>query len=276
MRDILARNTVLSVVVASLAFLSAPVSGADISAYASFDISSAYVLYCARQNKEPCFWTYGALDFCGDRLGTLELSLWQNTDMTCRRKETMGRMNEWDWRAAYLNTLEIADGWRINAEIGHIWYKYHGLRGKEASKAYATMMEVYGRLSCENPYLTPYVFAAYDHRVTEGTFALLGVKRSFEMSPRWSFTPELSIGGGDGRYLACLYPPWGGEDVGTSISCSQLSGRLDFKITKSISFYAAMAFSVIVDDEIRQAISRDGSDYANQFVWGNIGVSICY
>ena len=31
----------------------------SVSGYGSFDVSSAYVLYGARMNKEPCYWTYG-------------------------------------------------------------------------------------------------------------------------------------------------------------------------------------------------------------------------
>lgn len=244
-----------------------------VNAYASFDASSAYVLYCARQNKDPCFWTFAEIDLLGGRCGTMALSLWQNTDATSRRKNTMRRMNEWDWRVAYLNVFQIAEDWTLAGEAGHIWYKYHGLRGKEVSKAFATMMELYGRVSLDNPYLTPYLFATFDHRVTEGMFVLAGIKRDFRLSQKLVFTPEITIGGGDDRYLSCLYPA---RKTDAAVACTQLSGRLEYAICRNVALHASLSFSVIADDEIRGAIDEVSSDYAKQFVWGNIGVSVSF
>jgi hypothetical protein len=58
--------------------------------------------------------------------------------------------------------------------------------------------------------------------------------------------------------------------------CTQLSGRLEYAICRNVALHASLSFSVIADDEIRGAIDEVSSDYAKQFVWGNIGVSVSF
>ena len=264
---------------ASAAFLCSGVRSevADIkvSGFGSFDVSSAYVLYGGRQNKEPCYWTYGELTVSESTWGGFGASLWQNTDMTCRRKEYMRRMNEWDWSAFYRNGIDIAEGWRIAGELGHIWYKYHGLRG-EGENIYKTMMEVYGRLQLENPYLTPYAFLAYDWKITKGMFMQLGVKRDFTLPLDIIFTPNLLVGGGDPRYLDNLYPPWGAGDVKGGLSYVEISGKLAYWFNEHFGVHAQIAYSIIANDKIRNGIENDNSDYRKQFVWGSVGVDVAF
>lgn len=62
---------------AAIAAVSCAVVRADlnVSGFGSFDLSSAYVLYGGRQNKEPCYWTYGELNLNADAWGTLGVDL---------------------------------------------------------------------------------------------------------------------------------------------------------------------------------------------------------
>ena len=247
----------------------------SVSGYGSFDVSSAYVLYGARMNKEPCYWTYGELNLSAEEWGSIGASLWQNTDMTCHRKDTMRRMNEWDWSAYLRKKYDITEDWRIAMEVGHTWYKYHGVKNSHES-TYKTIMEVYGRLELENPYLTPHLFAAYDWRITDGTFAVAGLKRNFELPFGITFTPDLTIGGGDDRYLACMYPPWDENAVKGGISYVQLSGKLSYWFNDHFGIHAQIAYDVIACDRIRSGIDADASDYRKQFVWGTVGVDVAF
>ena len=248
---------------------------ASVSGYGAVEVSSAYVLYGGRQNKEPCWWTYGELNFNADAWGSLGASLWQNTDTTCRRKASMRRMNEWDWAVYWRNGIDLAEGWRLSGEIGHIWYKYHGLRGA-GKDVYKTMMEVYGRLELANPCLTPYVAVFHDWKVTDGTFALAGLKRDIALPHGLTFTPDITVGGGDRRYLDNLYPPWGFGGVKGGVSYAQLSGKLSYWFNDHFGVHALLACSVIVDGKIRAGIDADGSDYRKQFVWGTVGVDVAF
>ena len=250
-------------------------AGWEISGYAAFDISSDYVLYGALQNREPCCWTYGELNLLPTSQGGAGISLWQNTDMTCRRKNTMRRMNEWDYAAYYRHRTDIADGWQLAGEAGHIWYKYHGLK-HDAETIYKTMMEAYIRLELQNPFLTPYLFTAYDHQVTEGIFATFGCKRDFQLPFNLTFTPDFTAGGGDERYLACLYPPWGEGKVKSGLSYLQLAGRLSYMFNDHIGIHAQIAYAAIISRHIRSGIDDVETDYRKQFAWGPIGIDFLF
>ena len=246
-----------------------------VSGYGSFDVSSAYVLYGARMNKEPCYWTYGELNLSAGEWGSIGASLWQNTDMTCHRKDTMRRMNEWDWASYLRSGYDIAENWRVAFEAGHIWYKYHGLKDS-AKSIYKTMMEIYGRVELQNPYATPHLFAAYDWRITDGTFVVAGLKRDMELPMDITFTPDLTVGGGDDRYLACMYPPWDEKAVKGGISYVQLSGKLSYWLNDHFGIHAQVAYAVTANDRIRSGIDADASDYRKQFVWGTVGVDVAF
>ena len=248
----------------------------NVSTYGSFDVSSAYVLYGARINKEPCCWTYGEVNINADEWGSAGVSLWQNTDITCRRKDSMRRMNEWDWTAYYRNSFNLSEDWKIAGEVGHIWYKYHGLQNDAAKSVYKTMMEAYGRLELLNPYAVPHLFAAYDWQVTDGCFMIFGVKRDILMPFNITFTPDFTVGGGDDRYLSCLYPPWNGSDIKGGISYVQLSGKLAYWLSENIGVHAQIAYSVIANDAIRSGIEDDDSDYRKQFAWGTCGIDVSF
>lgn len=245
-----------------------------VAGYGSFDLSSGYILYVARENDQPCYWTYAELDFGHRVLGALCASLWQNTDMTTRRKETMRRMNEWDWMVFYRGGIDVCDGWRVAVEAGHLWYTYFGV--KSAYKDYYhTMEEWAGRVALENPYVTPYFEYYYDHQVYEGAFMQGGLRHEFSLPLGLTFTPDLTVGGGDKNYLECMYPPFDGSVAG-GISFVQISGKLAYWFNEHFGVHAMIAFVTIANDDIRGGIDDYGSTYANDFVWGTVGVDFAF
>jgi hypothetical protein len=250
-------------------------SAFSISGYASFDISTAYVSYGSRPNDEACYWSYGELNFSYDPLGTIGIALWQNTDMTTRRKREMRRMNEWDWFLYYRNDYAFSEDWRLNYETGLIWYKYHGLNGHEMRKAYAAMEEIYFKTSFDMPFLTPHFFASYDYAVTDGFYFEGGIKKESPLTDHISFTPNFIAGGGSEKYLSVLYPPWGG--TGEDISHIQLSGTLAYWFNENFGVHAMLAYTVIVNDEIRGAIDDEtATNYSKNYLWGTVGVDFAF
>lgn len=245
-----------------------------VTGYASFDVASGYILYGSRQNDEPCLWAYGELTVGYGEFGALGVSLWQNTDLTSRRSEVMGKMNEWDWTMFYRGGINLAKGWRFQLEAGHIWYRYHHVRLAYRA-AYATMEEWAGRLSLANPYLTPYFECYYDHKVTHGKFMQGGLKRTFEFGDGFSFTPDLTLGGGDKNYNACLYPPYDGSVMGGP-TFVQVASTLAYWFNEHFGVHAKIAYVTLVNDDIRSAVDKDGGTLANDFVWGSIGVDFAF
>ena len=245
-----------------------------VTGYGSFDLSSGYVLYGARENDEPCYWTYGELDFGYADWGSLGVSLWQNTDMTTRRKDSMRRMNEWDWAVFLRSGIDLADGWRFAFEVGHQWYDYHGLTAA-AAPDYKTMGEWFGRVALENPYVTPYFEGYYDHLVYDGAFLQGGLRHAFALPFDLTFTPDLTVGGGSRNYNRCMYPPFDGSAPG-GVTFVQVMGTLAYWFNEHFGVHARLAYVVLTDDDIRRAVSDYGDPYANQFVWGSVGVDFAF
>ena len=245
-----------------------------VTGYGSFDVSSGYVLYGARENDEPCYWTYGEINFGYGSLGSVGASLWQNTDMTTRRKDVMRRMNEWDWAVFYRGGIELVPDWRLAFEAGHIWYVYHGVK-EGWQDAYKTMEEWYGRLALENQFVTPYFEGYYDHQVYQGAFMQGGLRHAFGLPFGLMLTPDLTVGGGSRNYNACLYPPYDGS-VARGITYVQLAGTLAYWFSEHFGVHLKVAYAVLTDNDIRHAVDEENGTYANDFVWGTVGVDVAF
>lgn len=248
--------------------------GFKVSGYGSFDLASGYVLYGARETKDPCYWTYGELDLSYGRWGTVGAALWQNTDMTARRKDSMRRVNEWDWYAFYRNGFDLADGWRLAFDVGHVWYVYHGVR-PVAAPYWHTMEEWYATVNLENPYVVPFAEGYYDHAVCKGAFWRAGLKRACALPYGLAFTPKLTVGGGTRNYNAVMYPPYDGS-VGGGITYAELEGTLAYWFNDHFGVHAKIAYAVLTDREIRSGVREADSDLANQFVWGQVGMEFAF
>ena len=245
-----------------------------VTGYGSFDISSGYVLYGARENDEPCYWTYGELCVGYGKFGSLGASVWQNTDMTMRRNDVMRMMNEWDWAVFGRTGIDLADDWRLALEAGHQWYVYGGVKSDYVD-VYHTMEEWFGRVALENPFVTPYFEYFYDHKVYEGAFMQGGLRHQFELPFGLLLTPDLTIGGGDANYNACMYPPFDGSVAG-GITHVQLMGTLQYWFNDHFGVHARIAYVSLVNGDIRDAVDACGAPYANDHVWGTIGVDVAF
>ena len=241
---------------------------------ASVDLASGYVLYGARENDEPCLWSYAELCAGSRRWGSLVVGVWQNSDLTARRQDVMRRVNEWDWSVAYRLGVDLCDGVRANLEAGHIWYVYGGVKGDFAA-SYHTMGEWCGKAALENGIATPYVECYYDHLVYNGLMLLGGLRRSFELPLGLSLLIDLSAGGGDRNYNACLYPPFDGS-VPAGVTFAQLSGTLTYWFTENLGAHAKVAYAVLTDESVRQAVRELDDSYATEHLWGTVGVEVAF
>lgn len=260
-----------------LSFFSAAAADGNLfqlSGYGSFDLSSGYNLYGARYNKEPCYWTYVEVNLTAGKFGSVGASLWQNADMTARRKATMCRMNEWDWSVYYRAGYSFSDDWNLQGEVGHLWYVFPGIDGPLVSSCLSDK-EIYGRLRLQNPYVTPYVDWCYDYDLFPGAIFLSGIFREFALPGGFALTPDLMVGGGTKNLIACLYPPYD-DRIGGGLTFAQVSVLLSYRFNQFFGVHARLAFVTILDEEIREAIDDDDGDLANDFVWGTIGVDFAF
>ena len=170
--------------------------------------------------------------------------------------------------------IDLADGWRIAVEAGHQWYVYGGVK-PDYVDYYHTMEEWFGRIALENSFVTPYFEYFYDRKVYEGAFMQGGLRHQFELPFGFLLTPDLTIGGGDANYNACMYPPFDGSVAG-GITYVQISGLLQYWFNDHFGVHARIAYVSLVNGDIRDAVDEYGSPYANDHVWGTIGVDVAF
>ncbi|MCQ2388271.1 MAG: MipA/OmpV family protein [Kiritimatiellae bacterium] len=253
---------------------SADDDGFHVSGCGSFDVSSGYVLYGARYDDEPCGWTYGEVELGYGSWGSIGVGLWQNSDLTTRRKDEMRRMNEWDWSAFCRSGVDVADGWRCALEAGHFWYVYHGIKPVWRD-AYKTSAGLYAITALENPFATPYFECYYDYRICRGAFLQGGLRHAFDLPFGLTLTPDFTVGGGSRNYNACMYPPYDGS-AGGGVSYVQLAGTLAYWFNDHFGIHLKVAYAVLTDDYIRHAVDEDGGCLATDFVWGMVGVDVAF
>lgn len=245
-----------------------------VTGYAAFDVSSGYVYYGARANDEPCAWTFAEFDVGYGNLGSIGCWLWQSSDLTGNRHNIMRRMAEWDWSVFYRGVFDLAQDWRVILEVGHLWYSYGGVKPIQR-KYYHTMEEWGGRLTLENPYLTPYFEGFYDYKVYDGVFFNGGIRHRFELPFSLSLTPDLVVGGGNRNFYSCLYPPYDGSVAG-GISYMQLMATLRYAISGNFGIHASLGYVSLIGGDLRDAVERAHSSVDNDFLWGMIGVDFAF
>lgn len=243
--------------------------------YGSFDVLSGYEFRGALLNDEPVYWTYGELyATCAD-LASIGGWVAQSTDMTCRRKTEMRRMNEWDFAANARFRPELAEGWRLGLEVGHCWCCMHGLRGESADAYTRPATEIYAFLWLENPYVIPYATCEYGYDAFEGAAFSFGLRRAFVLPFGLELTPKVCAGGSNAGYNAMLYPPFDGS-IGTGLAFVQVGAELNYWVTDWFGVRAQANFTVIVDPDLRDAIDACGHPYRNEFVCGGLGVVFAF
>ncbi len=102
-----------------------------------------------------------------------------------------------------------------------------------------------------------------------------GFKRTIELADNLFFLPDLTIGGGDRNYNACMYPPYDGSVRGGP-TYVQLAGTLTCWINQHFGIHAKLAYVVLINDEIRNAVDAENGTSANDFVWGSVGVDFAF
>ena len=254
---------------------SAETSPFGIHGYGTFDVLSGYEFRGALLNDEPVYWTYGELYAACADLVSIGGWVFQNTDMTCRRKDEARRMNEWDFAANARISPELAKGWRLGLEAGHCWCCMHGLRGESAKIYTRPATEIYAILGLENPYVTPYCTCEYGYDAFEGAAFSFGLKRTFALPLGLELVPKVCAGGSSTGYNAVLYPPFD-DSVGTGLTFVQVDVELNYWVTEYFGVRAQASFSVVIDPDIRDAIDDCGGTYRNEFVCGGLGVVFAF
>lgn len=258
------------------------------------DLYTAYVyrnqVYNDRPVAQPCVWG----DFLGFDPFYLGFYVWQNYDLTNRRREEMrGEWNETDFNLHLGWTMWSNDDETMSftVEAGHEWFVNNV---KDAySKDYGSSCEMYIKAEFENPFVTPYAAMSRMYRADDGMHYEFGFKRDFVLMEDMSVGESLTFGAewnvnfGSGKYLDFLYGvgrDYNSQDEdfsrgnkdgigGTTLKCT-----LTWQICDHFSLGGVIAYTSLLNQSIRESY-RDSDwygsyDYKDDLVWGGIQAKI--
>ena len=254
------------------------------------DIYTAYVfrnqVYNDRPVAQPCVWA----DFTGLDPLYFGFYIWQNYDLTNRRREEMrGEWNETDYNVHVGATVwsNEDETMSLTVEAGHEWF-VNNVKDSY-SKDYASSCEIYVKAELETPFVTPYGQISHAYRYLDATHYELGLKRDFALMEEMPLGESLTLGVdwnvnfGNGKYLDYLYGVGRGYDAEEDdfmrgskdgIGGTTLKFVLTWQLCDCFSVGGVLAYTSLLNESIRDGY-RDsgwywGSHYDDDCVWGGM------
>jgi hypothetical protein len=266
------------------------------------DVYTAYVfrnqVYNDRPVAQPCVWG----DFIGLDPFYFGFYIWQNYDLTNRRREEMrGEWNETDYNIHVGATVwsNEDETMSLTLEAGHEWF-VNNVKS-EVSKDYASSCEIYVKAEFETPFVTPYGQISHMYRNMDGTHYELGLKRDFVLLEEMSLGESLTLGVdwnvnfGSGKYLDYIYgvergafDPYAGEDGEfergnkDGIGGTTLKFVLTWQLCDYFSIGGVVAYTSLLNESIRNGYRDGGSDYYwgshydDDCVWGGFQAKLSF
>ena len=256
------------------------------------DLYTAYIyrnqVYNDRPVAQPCVWA----DFVGIDPFYVGFYIWQNYDLTNRRREEMrGEWNETDYNVHLGATVWTSEdeSMSLTVEVGHEWFVSNVK--DEWAKDYSSTGEIYVNAEFETPYITPYGRVSHMYRCYDGTHYELGLKRDFTLVEEMPVGESLTLGAdwnvnfGSGKYLDYLYgvgrgtfDPFAGEDGEfergnkDGIGGTTLKLVLTWQICESFSLGGVLAYTSLLNESLREGYRDSGwyGNYKDDLVWGGV------
>lgn len=257
--------------------------------FGNYGVYSGYQLYGSLVNPEPTLQGYleGNVNLGVDDLdlGYFGVGVWSNTDLTDRRRDTLGKaFNEWDFNLHWGRTFWFDDEevWGLDYRTSVVWYYYPHRRHDRMNGSIATTVEWNHSFALKNPYVVPFLDVVHEFHESDGTLLQFGLKREFVDTfdvEGLSLTPSLALVWRNRNYGWCF--PNGGLDadgakVGSGIATAKIQLDATYQINDHFGLFAKIAYCMTLDDDLRDASdAASGSDYGKykDFVWGGVGVT---
>ena len=252
------------------------------------DIYTAYVfrnqVYNDRPVAQPCVWA----DFVGLDPFYFGFYIWQNYDLTNRRREEMrGEWNETDYNVHAGATVwsNEDETMSLTLEAGHEWFVNNV---KDAySKDYASSCEIYVKAELETPFATPYGQISHAYRYLDATHYELGLKRDFTLMEEMPLGESLTLGVdwnvnfGSGKYLDYLYGVGRGYDAEEDdflrsnkdgVGGTTLKFALTWQLCDYFSVGGVLAYTSLLNESLRNSYRDSGwyGNYKDDCVWGGV------
>ena len=237
------------------------------------DIETAYICRGHVWDTRPYSAQYAAAEADLEKFGILEASIWTQSAMS--GDGTSSRMSRYayaeaDYLLRYYYDIDIAKGWRLRNGVGHQWVTNPGYVGGR------TLCDWQALQVLNTPWVTPYWRLRVIHKPIDETFWCIGVKRTFEIIDKLTFTIDFFGDLGDRRHYQNLYgPKAGGRDYRGGLKDLTLVGRLDYAVVEHVNIFAFVGQFCIVSDDARDAVKGMHVPEAKRdLTFGGVGIAV--
>ena len=237
------------------------------------DIETAYICRGHVWDTRPYSAQYAAAEADLEKFGILEASVWTQSAMSDKGTSAqMGRYAyaEADYLLRYYYDIDIAKGWRLRNGVGRQWVTNPGYVGGR------TLCDWQALQVLNTPWVTPYWRLRVIRKPIDETFWCIGVKRSFEIIGKLTFTIDFFGDLGDRRHYQNLYgPKAGGRDYRGGLKDLTLVGRLDYAVVEHVNIFAFVGQFCLVSDDARDAVKGMHVPEAKRdLTFGGVGVAV--
>ena len=227
----------------------------SVSAYA--DVESAYWARGAIVDNNPYSAQFTDLSFDFDPLGRIGGYAWSVSSMSRKGQAATRRnaYNEVDYGVYYDYRLEIVDGWVVDNMVAKKWVTLPGYRPHAHSISEWNVSQ-----ALENPYVTPYYLLRRAYHGQIWCYWDVGIRRSFEICERLTFTAQFFGELGDSRHFAAQYganPNARSGGYSDGLMALNLLLRLDYAITEEFGVFAFVHQFDVVNDDARAALDAN-------------------
>ena len=237
------------------------------------DVETAYICRGYIWDTRPYSAQFAAAEADLEKFGILEASVWTQSAMS--DKGTSSRMGRYayaeaDYLLRYYYDIDIAEGWRLRNGVGRQWVTNPGYVGGR------TLCDWQALQALNTPWITPYWRLRVIRQPIEETFWCVGVKRSFEIIDKLTFTIDFFGDIGDRRHYKNLYgPKAGGRNYRGGLKDLTLVGRLDYAILEHVDIFAFVGQFCLVSDDARDAVKGIHAPEARRdLTFGGMGVAV--
>ncbi|MCQ2389209.1 MAG: hypothetical protein MJ138_05805 [Kiritimatiellae bacterium] len=250
-------------------------------------VYSGYQLYGSLLNSEPTWQTYLELNYnLPFSCGYLGVGYWGNTDLTDKRRATLGKwFNEQDYNVHWGKTFWFDDDqkWGLDYRTSVVWYFYPHHRNSTFTspghtfKQYTTM-DWNHSFALLNPYVVPFLDVVHEYHESDGNLLQFGLKRDCKVGDQLTLTPAVTFVWRNSNYGWC-FPNFGkleGQKVNSCLATLKIGLDANYKINDYCSLFAKVAYCSIIDGDLRDAAeAASGAAYGQykDFAWGGMGLA---
>ena len=245
------------------------------------DIETAYICRGHVWDTRPYSAQYAAAEADLEKFGILEASIWTQSAMS--GDGTSSRMSRYayaeaDYLLRYYYDIDIAEGWRLRNGVGRQWVTNPGYVGGR------TLCDWQALQVLNTPWITPYWRLRVIHKPIDETFRkpidetfwCIGVKRTFEIIDKLTFTIDFFGDLGDRRHYQNLYGPKARDrNYRGGLKDLTLVGRLDYAVVEHVNIFAFVGQFCLVSDDARDAVKGMHVPEAKRdLTFGGVGVAV--